>query len=67
MTKEIEMRFIQFVRRGLPTDNRGAVPVEYIAVFAFVSIVLAISLVKLGPTLLAAWGTSEHLLLANKP
>ena len=48
-------------------NDRGSVPVEYIAVFAFVSIGLAISFVKLGPTLLEAWGTSQHVLLANKP
>jgi hypothetical protein len=47
--------------------DRGSVPVEYIAVFAFVSIGIALSFVKLGPTLLQAWGTSEHVLLANKP
>ena len=48
-------------------DDRGSVPVEYIAVFAFVSIGLALSIVKLGPTLLQAWGATQHVLLANKP
>jgi hypothetical protein len=64
---------VRFGRRlafGAPDaglGDRGAVPVEYIAVFAFVSIGLAISFVKLGPTLLEAWGTSQHVILANKP
>jgi hypothetical protein len=53
--------------QGPGLGDRGSVPVEYIAVFAFVSIGLAISFVKLGPTLLDAWGTSQHVLLANKP
>jgi hypothetical protein len=48
-------------------DDRGSIPVEYLAVFAFVSIGLALSVVKLGPTLLQSWGTTQHVLLANKP
>lgn len=66
------MRFVPFVQRWRSRldrgrDDRGSVPVEYIAVFAFVSIGLAIALVKLGPTLLEAWGTTQRVLLANKP
>ena len=68
------MRLIHLVRNWLGSHpqargmgDHGSVHVEYIAVFAFVSIGLAISFVKLGPTLLQAWGTSQQVLLANKP
>jgi Flp pilus assembly pilin Flp len=67
------MRFVHLAVRARQwllsqaRDDRGAVPVEYIAVFAFVSIGLAIAVVKLGPSLLTAWTASQKVLLANKP
>ena len=64
------VHLIGLARRWLSSqarDDRGSIPVEYIAVFAFVTVGLTLSLVKLGPTLLQAWGTTQHVLLANKP
>ena len=49
------------------TRDRGAVLVEYTAVFGFVSIGLAIAIVKLGPTLLGAWDSTRTVILSNKP
>jgi Flp pilus assembly pilin Flp len=48
-------------------DERGAILVEYTAVFAFVSIGLVIAIVKCGPILLAAWDGTQKMLLASKP
>jgi len=64
------MRVFHLVHQWLFPGGRsdhGSVHVEYIAVFAFVSIGIAVSFVKLGPTLFQAWGTTQHVLLANKP
>jgi hypothetical protein len=47
--------------------DHGSVPVEYMAVFGFVTIGLTIPLVRLGPALVDAWSKSETVLLANKP
>ncbi len=48
-------------------DDRGAVLVEYTAVFAFVSVLLTIALVKLGPSLLDAWDATQTVVLASRP
>jgi Flp pilus assembly pilin Flp len=53
-----------FLARG---NDQGAVLVEYTAVFAFVSIGLAIAIVKLGPVLLVGWDTTRQVLLSNSP
>ena len=34
---------------GLLENERGAIPVEYIAVFAFVTVAMTVAIVKLGP------------------
>jgi Flp pilus assembly pilin Flp len=62
------MRFIlHLLRRLRRSDERGAVLVEYAAVFGFVSIGLAVAIVKLGPVLLVGWETTRTVLLSNKP
>jgi Flp pilus assembly pilin Flp len=55
------------VRRIFGGSDRGAVLVEYTAVFAFVSIGIALAIIKLGPTLLLAWDATRAVLLSNKP
>jgi Flp pilus assembly pilin Flp len=54
-------------QRLLHGNDRGAVLVEYTAVFAFVSIGLTIAIVKLGPVLLVGWDTTRTVLLDSKP
>ncbi len=62
------MRLIlHLLRRLRRSDDRGAVLVEYAAVFGFVSIGLAVAVVKLGPVLLVGWDTTRTVLLSNKP
>jgi len=55
------------LRRVFGGSDRGAVLVEYTAVFALVSIGIALAIIKLGPTLLTAWDATRGVLLANKP
>jgi Flp pilus assembly pilin Flp len=61
--RSIAYRLIRLLRRS----DRGAVLVEYTAVFGFVSIGLALAIVKLGPTLLTAWDSTRAVILSNKP
>jgi Flp pilus assembly pilin Flp len=62
------MRYIlHLLRRLRRSDDRGAVLVEYAAVFGFVSIGLAVAIVKLGPVLLVGWDATRTVLLSNKP
>ena len=62
------MRFIpRLLARLLHGHDRGAILVEYAAVFGFVSIGLAVAIVKLGPVLLVGWDATRTVLLASKP
>jgi Flp pilus assembly pilin Flp len=54
-------------RLRLLGDDRGAVTVEYMAVFAFVSMVFVLALIAIGPNLLNGWTLTRTMLLANKP
>ena len=60
-------RVLAFLGRGLVRDERGAVSVEYIAVFGTVTVAITVAMVKLGPGLLTAWGHTKQALLASKP
>ena len=48
-------------------DERGAVTVEYMTVFGFVSLVFVFALIAVGPNLLTGWTATRTLLLSNKP
>ncbi len=62
------MRFLRSLfRRSMKSDDRGAILVEYAAVFGFVSIGLAVAIVNLGPVLLTGWDATRTVLLDNKP
>ncbi|HEY2513797.1 MAG TPA: hypothetical protein VGI39_23175 [Polyangiaceae bacterium] len=54
-------------KKSLAREDRGAILVEYTAVFAVVTVVLTVSLVKLGPSLMKAWDDTQGTLLASKP
>ena len=60
-------RLFALLERGLARDERGAVNVEYIAVFATVTLGTTLALVKLAPALVGAWVFSQHALLSSKP
>ncbi len=62
----VAARLFAHVDRLLRAE-RGAVSVEYIAVFGFVTIGMTVALVKLGPNLFAAWGQTQTVLMASKP
>jgi Flp pilus assembly pilin Flp len=52
---------------SLLRDERGAVTVEYMAVFGFFSIAFIFALVAVGPHLLSGWYATRTLLLSSKP
>jgi Flp pilus assembly pilin Flp len=60
-------RVLALLDRGLARDERGAVSVEYIALFGTVTVAITVAMVKLGPGLLTAWGQTKQALLAGKP
>ena len=45
----------------------GAVLVEYMAVWGFAAVGIAVAIITLGPPLLTSWGLAKTALLANKP
>jgi hypothetical protein len=51
----------------LRSRRRGAVLVEYMAVWGLVAIGATLAIIALGPALLTAWGATKTALLANKP
>lgn len=48
-------------------DERGAVLVEYMAVWVFTVLAIALGVISLGPALTKGWSTTQTVLLANKP
>jgi Flp pilus assembly pilin Flp len=49
-------------------DERGAILLEYTAVFALVSIAFVLAIVvAVGPNLLIGWTATRTLLLSHKP
>lgn len=54
-------------RRHLLGDERGAVSVEYMAVWGFTVIAIAVAIIGIGPALNKAWPMTQKTLMANKP
>ena len=54
-------------RESLLASEDGAVLVEYMAVWGFAAVGIAVAIITLGPPLLTSWGLAKTALLANKP
>ena len=70
VNKEKPMQLVNLICArwlALSRSERGAVTVEYILVFGCVTLGMVAALLKLGPSLLVAWGQTKTVLLSSKP